>query len=417
MLTARDIVTAWESLQRVVSPTPCRSAEALSQRLGTPLWLKLENLHVTGSFKERGAFVRLSALTPAERARGVITASAGNHAQAVAYHSRRLHVSATIVMPQRTPQIKVRSTKELGGQVVLHGDSFDDAYAEALLRAERDGLVFIPPFDDDLVIAGQGTIGLEILEQVPEVETVIVPIGGGGLISGIATAIKAAKPDARVIGVEAAAYPSMQRSLSAGSVTLVPGAPTLADGIAVKKVSPRTLALVERYVDEIVTVTEEEIARAILILIERQKTVAEGAAAAPLAAVLGGQVKLDGQATVLVVSGGNIDVSRLDDILVRGLAADGRRLRLKAVMPDIPGQLHRLTGVIAELGGNVLEVVHDRAFGQATLGETMTTLTLETRGEEHIVELLEALQVAGFEHVERVASATRSGGVGPIPAY
>ncbi|MBI2302836.1 MAG: threonine ammonia-lyase [Armatimonadetes bacterium] len=416
MISAHDIVVAAETLRRVLAPTPCRRSEVLSGWFGGEVWLKLENLHVTGSFKERGAYVRLAALTAAERAAGVVTASAGNHAQAVAYHARHLGIRAVVVMPQRTAQIKVASTRELGGEVMLWGEGFDDAYARAEELAAAKGLVFVPPFDDDRVIAGQGTIGLEILEQVPHVSTVIVPVGGGGLIGGIATAVKAARPHARVVGVEAAAYPSMRASAAAGEVTLVPGAPTLADGIAVKRVSPRTLELVQRHVDDLMAVQEETIARAVLTLIERQKTVAEGAAAATLAVLLEGQVSVDGP-TVLVISGGNIDVSRLDDILTRGLAADGRRLRLQAVMPDVPGQLHRLTGVIAELGGNVLEVVHDRAFGQAALGETMTTLTVETRGEEHLQEILEALTAAGFTHVERVRPATRARGAGPVPGY
>lgn len=416
MITVADVLDARASLARVMAPTPCRLAPLLGQRFGGQIHLKLENLHVTGSFKERGAYHRLAGLSPDERRRGVITASAGNHAQAVAYHARALGVAATLVMPRATPLIKVRTAAELGGRVVLAGDGFDDAYAHALELAERDGLVFVPPFDDDRVIAGQGTIGLEILEQVPDVDTVIVPVGGGGLIGGIAVAVKAERPGVRVVGVEAEAYPSMRASLAAGAVATVAGAPTLADGIAVKRPRERTLQLVQRYVDDLVTVDEEAIARAILVLIERQKTVAEGAAAAPLAALLSGAVTA-GRVTVLVVSGGNIDVGRLDDILVRGLAADGRRVRLQAVMPDVPGQLHRLTGLIAESGANILEVVHDRAFGVAALGETMTTLTLETRGEEHIAELLAAVEAAGFGHVERIHAATRTGGVGPVPMY
>ncbi|NUP99184.1 MAG: threonine ammonia-lyase [Armatimonadetes bacterium] len=406
MITARDIAAAWPAVQRVIKPTPCPLSEPLSHLFGGPVYLKMENLQVTGSFKERGALVKLSSLLTEERHRGVITASAGNHAQAVAYHARRLHITATIVMPVRTPLIKVLSTKELGGQVIQHGDGFDDAYEEALRRAKRDHLVFIPPFDDDLVITGQGSIGLEILEQVPDVTQVVVPIGGGGLISGIATAMKAARPKLRVVGVEAAAYPSMQASLKSGQVTPTGGAGTLADGIAVKKVSERTLAYVQKYVDKMVAVEEPTIARSILLLLERQKSLAEGAAAATVAALLEDKVDLNGP-TVLVISGGNIDISRLDDIIVRGLAADGRRVRLKVVMPDLPGQLHRLTGIIARLGANIIDVFHDREFGAAGLGKTMPTVTLETRGEEHVAELLTALAAEGFEAVDRVAPAAR----------
>lgn len=416
MINARDIAAAWEAMQRVIRTSPCPLSEPLSKRFGRPVYLKMENLQVTGSFKERGAFTKLSHLLSEERHRGVITASAGNHAQAVAYHARRLGIAATIVMPQGTPLIKVLSTRELGGQVVLHGGGFDDAYDEALRRAKDEHLVFVSPFDDDLIICGQGTIGLELLEQVPDLADVVVPIGGGGLISGIATAIKAARPKARVIGVEAAAYPSMAASRTAGQVTIAGGRPTLADGIAVKRVSERTLAYVQKYVDELVQVDEETIAQSILMLLERQKSLVEGAAAATLAALLEDEIDGTGP-VVLVLSGGNIDISRLDDIIVRGLAASGRRVRLKVVMPDIPGQLHRLTGLIADRGINVLEVVHDREFGSAALGKTMSTLTLETRGEEQVEDLLAGLHEAGFENLERVQAATRTGGVGPVPVY
>ncbi|MCC7490986.1 MAG: threonine ammonia-lyase [Fimbriimonadaceae bacterium] len=403
-------------MRRILPPTPCPLSEPFSRLLGGPVYLKMENLQVTGSFKERGALCKLSSLTAEERARGVITASAGNHAQAVAYHSGRLGIRATVLMPQRTPLIKVLSTQELGGQVVLHGDGFDDAYDEALRRAAAEHLVFVSPFDDDRIICGQGTCGLEILEQVPDVAQVVVPIGGGGLIAGTALAVKAARPHTRIVGVEAAAYPSMRTSLAAGRVTLAGGAPTLADGIAVKRVCVRTMGYVERLVDELVTVSEEAIAKAIVLLLERRKTLAEGAAAATLAAVLEGKVAVGGEPTVLLISGGNIDTSRLDDILERGLAADGRRMRLQVVMPDVPGQLHRLTGLLAERSVNILEVYHDRAFGQAALGNTMTTLTVETRGEEHGNQVLAALADAGFEHVERVAAASRRG-VGPVATY
>ncbi len=416
MVTARDVAAAWDALQRQLQATPCPLSEPLSHLFGGPVYLKMENLQITGSFKERGAFWKLSSLMSEERRRGVITASAGNHAQAVAYHARKLGIAATIVMPERTPLIKVLSTRELGGQVVVHGQGFDDAYDEALRRAHDQHLVFVPPFDDDRVIAGQGSIALEILEQVHEVAQVVVPVGGGGLISGIAVALKAARPHARLVGVEAASYPSMRLSLAAGEVVPPQGAPTLADGIAVKRVCARTMEHCRRYVDDLVEVDEESIARAILLLLERQKSLAEGAAAAPLAALMGGAVKVD-RPTVLVVSGGNIDASRLGDIIVRGLAADGRRVRLRVVMPDIPGQLHRLTGIIAALGINLIEVLHDREFGDATLGKTMTTVTMDTRGEEQVGDLLRQLAEAGFEHVERVAPATRTGGVRAVPAY
>lgn len=416
MITLHDIAALRADLAEHLGVSPCPYSERLAALVGGALHLKLENQRVTGSFKERGAFAKLSRLSDDERRRGVITASAGNHAQAVAYHARRLGLSATVVMPEQTPLIKVLSTRELGASVVLFGAYFDEAYDEALRRADETGAVFVSPFDDDEVIRGQGTIGLELLDQVPDLRQVVVPVGGGGLISGIATAIKETRPEVRVVGVETASYPSMRAGLAADAPTAVPGAATLADGIAVKRVSERTLGYVKRYVDELVTVSEESIARAILLLLERQRTLAEGAAAATLAALLEGVVG-PLSPTVLIISGGNIDISRLDDIIVRGLAADGRRIRLKVVMPDVPGQLHRLTGVIAARSVNVLDVLHDREFGSAGLGKTMSTLTLETRGEEQVADLLAALSEAGFEHVERVPAATQPPGAAPLPGY
>ncbi|MBI5833264.1 MAG: threonine ammonia-lyase [Armatimonadetes bacterium] len=416
MLQLSDVLSAAETIRPTLSPTPCRPSRVFSDWFGQPVNLKLENLQPTGSFKERGACVRLEGLTPAERAAGVITASAGNHAQAVASHARRLGVPAVLVMPLHTPLIKVNTVRELGGQVVLFGQSFDEAYAEAERRAAEQGMVFVSAFDNDDVIRGQGTCGLEIVSQVPEVGTILVPVGGGGLIGGVALAVKSLRPGVRIVGVEAEGYSTLLASLSAGGVVAAPGAPPIADGIAVKRVSERTLSYARTYVDEVVTVDEETIARSVLILLERHKTLAEGAAAAPLGALLAGRVSLTSP-TVLLISGGNIDSSRLDDIICRGLAADGRRVRLQAVMPDVPGQLHRLTGVLADLEANVLDVLHDRPFGDAGMGQTETTLTLETRGEEHIAQILSALAEAGFMNVQRVAAAARGGGVGRVAAY
>ncbi len=416
MICVTDIAAAAVSLRSVLSQTPCRRSQSFSSWFGADTWLKLENLHLTGSFKERGAFWRMSAMSPEERARGVVTASAGNHAQAVAYHARRLGIHAKVLMPERTPLIKMLNTQELGAEVILYGDGFDEAYDRALEIADEEQRIFVSAFDDDRIIAGQGTIGLEIVEQVPDVATVIVPVGGGGLISGIATAIKATRPETRVIGVEPESYPAMSESVAAGRPVAVPGAPTIADGIALKRVTQRTLDHVQHYVDGLVQVDEESIARAVLVLLERSKTLAEGAGAAALAAVLEGKVDPQGKPVVLVVSGGNIDSSRLDDIIVRGLAADGRRVRLRVVMPDVPGQLHKLTGIIADHGVNVLEVRHDRAFGRAAIGQTAATCELETRGQEQVRELLAALSEAGFEQVERVQPSQTSGPV-RMPTY
>src|SRR5258708_6721719 len=381
MITLTDVLAARERIRGNVSVTPCPLSEPFRELCGAQIHFKLENLQRTGSFKERGAANKLALLTPEERARGVVASSAGNHAQGVAYNARRLGIASTIVMPETTPLIKVQATRKYGAQVVLHGVSFDDAYARARELEAQHGYVFIHAFDDDASIAGQGTAALEILEQVPDVEVLVGSIGGGGWLGGMAVAMKSLKPSVRVVGVESSLIPKMRAALDAGKPVSMPFAPTLADGIAVKRAGERTLAIFQKYVDEIVSVDDEEVANAILLLIEREKTVAEGAGAAPAAALL--QKKIGGLTrrpnAGVRLSGGNIDVNLIARIIERGLVKEGRRVMLSLRVPDRPGML---AGVLATLAGeppHVLEVHHNRPFLPGALGDTATTPTPETK--------------------------------------
>ena len=356
---------------------------------------------MTGAYKERGALNKLLTLTPAERARGLIAASAGNHAQAIAYHAGRLGIAATILMPEGTPLLKVANTKGHGARVVLHGSNYDEAYAEARRLEQADGLTFIHPFDDAAIIAGQGTVALEVVEQVPEVDAVLVPVGGGGLVSGMAVALKALRPTARIVGVETEVLPSMLASIEEGRLVTVEAATTIADGIAVKRAGELTFRHVQAYVDEIVTVSEEEIASAILYLLEREKTVVEGAGAVAVAALMNHKVRgVEGRRVVSVVSGGNIDVNVVARVIERGLVRDGRLVRIFVHLPDRPGQLAKVSSVIATHRANVIEVHHTRAFSHR-FGDTTLQLTLETRGPDHVEEILRALRERGYQ-VERI---------------
>ena len=400
MITLQDIEDARARIRRDVYMSPCARSETLSRLLGCELYLKLENLQMTGSFKERGAVNRLALMPPEQRAAGVIAASAGNHAQGLSFVAKRCGVAATIVMPVGAPLIKVSSTRAHGAKVVLHGESYDEAAAEARRLADRRGLTLVHPFDDEAIIAGQGTIGLELLEQVPELDAVIAPIGGGGLIGGVGLAIKSLRPVAAVYGVVAAVVPSMLRALAQGAPVLLELARKLAEGIAVREVGRHTLPLVQRYVDRIVSVEEEDIAQAVLMLLEREKTVAEGAGAAALAAALDGELPLEGKRVALIVSGGNIDVNVLSRIIDRGLVKSGRSMRVRVLVPDVPGALAKLLAAIAAHQGNVLQVQHDRLAARTELGVTAVELVLETRGLEHIVELEQAIEGAGAK-IER----------------
>jgi threonine dehydratase len=396
VITLADVRAARERIAGSIVTTPCRFSVALSKRVGAQLWLKLENAHLTGSFKERGACHRLSVLTADERRRGVICASAGNHAQSVAYHAERLGIDATIVMPTSTPLIKVQSTRAFGARVVLHGASYDDAYDEALRLQAAEGRILIHAFEDDAIISGQGTCGLEILEQVPDVEAIVVPIGGGGIAAGIGVAVKTLAPEVKVYGVEVAAVPSMTVAMQEGRPSQVAAARTIAEGIAVRRVGERTLAMVRAYVDEVVLVEDEEIAEAILVLLEREKTVAEGAGAAAVSAVLEQRLPLAGKRVVSVVSGGNIDVNLVSRIIERGLVKSGRLIKLAVNVPDVSGSLARLARIVADQGANVVEIHHERAFAHAHVGEVVIDLELETRGFEHALEVRQALADAGY---------------------
>jgi threonine dehydratase len=397
MVTLADIEAARRRIGDQVKLSPCARSEHFTHLTDSICFFKFENLQMTGSFKERGACNKLMLLGPEERAHGVIAASAGNHAQGVAYHAGRLGITATIVMPEPTPLIKVQSTRGYGAKVLLHGANFDEAYAEARRIQQAENLTFVHPFDDPAVIAGQGTIGLELLEQNPYLEVVVVPIGGGGLIAGIATAIKEVNPRIRIVGVEPAVLPSMKAAVDAGARVVLEPASTIADGLAVKQAGEVTFPIVQKYVDEIVTVSDEEIANAILLLLEREKTVVEGAGAASLAAVINRKIHAPGRKVAMILCGGNIDVNLISRIIERGLVKDGRLVRLKVRLPDRPGTLARFTSVLAEKRANIIEIYHNRAFTRSLgLGETEVEVTLETRGREHIEELTAALGERGY---------------------
>ena len=401
MIQLSDIEAALARIRESIYLSPCERSETFSQLTGNSVYFKLDNLQRTGAFKERGALNKLLTLTKKERDRGVIAASAGNHAQGLAYHSGKLGVKAQICMPLTTPLTKVSATKEYGATVILHGANYDEACEEAIRRGVEQDLTFVHPFDDDAVIAGQGTLGLEILQQHPNIEAIIAPIGGGGLIGGIACAVKEKSPGVRIIGVQPARLPSMKAAIAEGKpVTLNPAA-TIADGIAVRRAGDRTFPLVQKYVDDIVTVDEEEIANAILLLLEREKTLAEGAGAAALAALVNRKVSLNGKRVAVLVCGGNIDVTLLARIMERGLVKDGRLVRLRVHLPDYPGALHRLTGILATHRANIVETSYDRAYYGVNLGDTAIDITMETRGPDHIAELLSALGADGYAH-ERV---------------
>ena len=402
LITFAEIEQARERLQGVLRVTPCEFSELLSKQTQSKVYLKLENHHITGSFKERGACNKLATLTPEERARGVIASSAGNHAQALAYHGARMGIATKIVMPVGTPLVKITRTRSFGAEVVLHGNDYDAAYAHACELGELEGRVFAHPFDDRAVIAGQGTIGLELLEQNPYLDAVLVAIGGGGLISGVACAIKETNPKIKVIGVEPEVLASMQMAMTSGFPVEVPAATTLADGVAVRKVGALTLANVSHYVDDIVTVGEEDIANAILTLLEQEKTVAEGAGAAAVAALIENRVpSLRGKKVCPIVCGGNIDVNVIARIIERGLVAAGRLWRVEVVITDTPGSLASLLSLIGELRANVLEVYHNRTFTSGkSFGSTHIELKLETRGGEHLEEIREKLAARGYAIVE-----------------
>jgi threonine dehydratase len=401
MIQLSDIHSALNRIRADIRVSPCTHSETFSGVTQNSIFLKLDNQQRTGAFKERGALNKLLMLNAQEREHGVIAASAGNHAQGVSYHAGRHGIRARIVMPLPTPLTKVSATRGYGAEVVLCGANYDEAYGKAIELSEQDHLTLIHAFDDDAVIAGQGTLGLEILSQHPDIEVVVSPIGGGGLIGGIACAVKETDPKVKVYGVQPARLPSMKVAVEKGKPVTLEAAKTIADGIAVRRAGEKTLPLVQKYVDDIVTVEEEEIANAILLLLEREKTLAEGAGAAAIAAMLNRKLQLQGKRVAVLVCGGNIDVTLLARIIERGLVKDGRLVRLRVHLPDYPGALHRLTGILADHRANIVETAYDRAYHGVTLGDTAIDITMETRGPEHISELLSALIAAGYPH-ERI---------------
>ena len=401
MIQLSDIHSALTRIRADIRVSPCTHSETFSGATRNSIFLKLDNQQRTGAFKERGALNKLLVLNSEERAHGVIAASAGNHAQGVSYHAGRHGIRARIVMPLPTPLTKVSATRGYGAEVVLFGANYDEAYGKAIELSEVDRMTLIHAFDDDDVIAGQGTLGLEILSQIPDIEVIVSPIGGGGLIGGIACAVKETNSKVKVYGVQPARLPSMKVAVAQGKPVTLEAAKTIADGIAVRRAGERTLPLVQKYVDDIVTVEEEEIANAILLLLEREKTLAEGAGAAAIAAVLNRKLQLQDKRVAVLVCGGNIDVTLLSRIIERGLVKDGRLVRLRVHLPDYPGALHRLTGILADHRANIVETSYDRAYHGVNLGDTAIDITMETRGPEHIAELLTALVAAGYPH-ERI---------------
>ena len=397
MLSLQDIRAAAERLQGHILNTPCVESQTLSQIVGAQIFLKFENLQFTASFKERGACNKLTLLTQEERARGVIAMSAGNHAQGVAYHAQRLGIRAIIVMPRFTPGVKVERTRGFGAEVVLHGDTLEESRTHAYALAEAQGLVFVHPYDDVDVAAGQGTLGLEMLEAVPDLDTLVIAVGGGGLIAGIATAARALRPDMEIVGVQTSRFPAMVNAVKG---THHPqGTSTIAEGIAVGAPGVVTLEVIRRLVNDMVLVDEGDIEQAVLMLLEIEKTLVEGAGAAGLAALLRYPERFKGKKVGLVLCGGNIDPLLLAAIIERGMVRSGRLARIKVSARDTPGALARITATVADAGANIEEVHHQRAFTLLAAQNVEIELVLQTRGHAHVAQVLEQLQGAGMEAV------------------
>jgi threonine dehydratase len=398
VISFKEVEAARDRISGAVYYSPCRLSIPLSEIGGAEIFCKLDNLQRTGSFKERGARNALTQLPPKQRRRGVIAASAGNHAQALAYQGKLLGIPATVVMPQYAPLIKVDNCQKLGANVVLHGKDFAEAKARAHQIAAEKGLAYIDGYDDLAIIAGQGTIGIEIIEQVPDVDAVVVPVGGAGLIAGVSLAVKTLRPQTKIIAVEADNVASFSAALEAGKPTRIALHPTLADGLAIPQVGANGFEVARSRVDRTVTVTEEQIAISILRIVELEKGVVEGAAATPLAACLSGKLKeFSGKRIVLLFSGGNIDPNVLSRVIERGLVADGRLCRFTAVISDRPGGLADLTAQIASAGASIKQVVHDRTFASSDVSTVKVLCTVETRNHEHRAELRAQLKSRGVE--------------------
>jgi threonine dehydratase len=396
--TIEDIRAAARRIDGAVIRTPMLVSRTLSEFIGAEVWLKFENLQFTAAYKERGALNKLLQLSAEERARGVIAASAGNHAQAVAYHAKRLGIPATIVMPESTPTVKVTHTAGHGANVLLHGDMFDDAYAKARELALEKGYVFVHPFDDPQIIAGAGTVALEMLEAAPDLDTIVVPIGGGGLMSGVSIASRALKPDIELIGVEAELYPSMKCAIQDCQMPL--GGDTLAEGIAVKQPGELTSRILKDYANDVVLVSERDLERAVAMLVGIEKTVVEGAGAAGLAAMIADPERYKGKKVATLLCGGNIDTHLLANVLVRDLVRQGRIARLHVAAHDQPGALAAITAKVYEAGVNVIEINHSRIFTRLPAKDTMIEVECEARDPESIDDVVKRLEAAGFR-VER----------------
>ncbi|MGS1007109.1 threonine ammonia-lyase [Achromobacter anxifer] len=398
MIDIASIQTARENLRGQVLKTPFTLSRTLSDIFGAEIWLKFENLQFTASFKERGALNRMLTLSDEERAKGVIAVSAGNHAQGVAYHAQRMGVPAVIVMPRFTPTVKVANTRRFGAEVVLAGDTFDDAKARGYELAQERGLIMIHPYDDEAVISGQGTVALEMLEDQPQLDTLVIAIGGGGLISGIATAAKALKPGIEIVGVQTERFPSMYAAVK--GVSMPQGAYTIAEGIAVKSPGALTQPIVTQLVDRLELVSESDIEHAIVVLLEIEKSVVEGAGAAGLAALLRakeeGSDRYKGKRIGLVLTGGNIDPLMLGELIERGMVRAGRLARIRVDLRDLPGALAHATKLIADAQANITEVHHQRAFTSLPVRNVEVDFVLQTRGHEHIQEVIDVLNAAGF---------------------
>jgi threonine dehydratase len=397
MVTLENIKEAQKNIRDYIHKTPLVYSNSISNMTGLQVYIKVENLQKTGSFKIRGATNKILNMSAEERMNGVVTASAGNHAQGVALAANRLGIKATVVMPERASISKQLATKGYGAEVILHGNSFDEALKYAKTIERERGCTFIHTYDDVDLIAGHGTIGLEILDEIPDVDSVIVPIGGGGLISGISIAVKGKKNDVRIIGVEADAAAAMYLSRKMGKNTPVISLHTIADGIAIKRIGDITFPIIQKMVDDVVTVEEEEIAAAILLLMERKKIVVEGAGAVPLAAIMNKKVRIKGKKVVLVLSGGNIDMNILGRVIEKGLVKSGRVLRVEVELIDTPDALARLTSVIAKRKANIIHIVHDRLSHKLPITKTIVELNLETKGFEHNREIREELINKGYK--------------------
>ena len=397
MIELSEIVQARRLISDVVLKTPFVSAPLLSERVDANIFLKKENLQLTGAYKIRGAFNKIASLSEEEKANGVVAASAGNHAQGVGYSARYFGIKAVIIMPEATPLLKVTGTKALGAEVILHGDNYDEAYAYALKYAKDNSLTFVHPFEDEKIIAGQGTVGLEMIDEVKDLNTILVPIGGGGLITGIASAVKQIDPSIRIIGIVSKGAPAMYNSYKAGDVQNSKSVRTIADGIAVRDVSPKNLKHILGCVDDIVTVDDEEIATAVLYLLERQKIVVEGAGATGVAAVIHKKFEFKkGENIGIVLSGGNIDVQMLSVIIEKGLIKSHRKMKLLITLIDKPGALMYLTDILRDANANIIQIDYDRTSTKLAYGDAKITIVLETKGKEHQEYIGEMLSNNGY---------------------